>query len=117
MDQLHPYVNGIAPNPVDLTDPIYNDGEAARAYIEAQRWPDGPFCPHCGEAERVTLLKGKSTRPGLYACAACRKHFTVMVGTIFEGSHLPLNKWVLAFYLSGASKKGMSAHQLHRMLG
>ena len=104
------------PNPVDLTDPIYNDDEAARAYIEAQRWPDGPFCPHCGERERVTKLKGKSTRPGLHACAACRQHFTVTVGTIYERSHLPLHKWVLATHLMAASKKGISAHQLHRML-
>ena len=104
------------PNPIDLTDPIYNDAEAARAYIEAQRWPDGPYCPHCGERERVTKLKGKSTRPGLYACAPCRQHFTVTVGTIYERSHIPLHKWVLATHLMAASKKGISAHQLHRML-
>src|SRR3954447_3643687 len=104
------------PNPIDLTDPIYSDAEAARAYIEAQRWPDGPYCPHCGERERVTKLKGKSTRPGLYACAPCRQHFTVTVGTIYERSHIPLYKWVLATHLMAASKKGVSAHQLHRML-
>src|SRR5919205_2792204 len=105
------------PNPIDLADPIYNDDEAARAYIEARRWPDGPYCPRCGECERVTKLKGKSTRPGLYACAACRQHFTVTVGTIYERSHLPLHKWVLASHLMAASKKGISAHQLHRLLG
>jgi transposase-like protein len=103
--------------PLDLSDPIYNDEDAARAYLEGQRWPDGPYCPHCGEAERVTRLQGRTTRPGLFACRACRQQFSVTVGTLYERSHVPLHKWVLATHLLACSKKGVSAHQLHRMLG
>jgi len=102
---------------MNLTDKIFHDDEAARLHLEAQRWPDGAYCPHCGECEKVTELKGKSTRPGTYICKACRTKFTVTVGTIFERSHIPLSKWMLAFRLMAASKKGVSAHQLHRMLG
>lgn len=111
--------------------------DAARDYLEAQRWPEGPECPHCGlvgEAYKITPkprpveveyqtkseLKAKrtrSTRKGLWKCKGCRKPFTVTVGTIFEDSHIPLNKWVIAVHLLCSSKKGMSAHQLHRMLG
>ncbi|HEV8588164.1 MAG TPA: IS1595 family transposase [Pyrinomonadaceae bacterium] len=111
--------------------------DAARDYLEKQRWPDGPECPHCGlvgEAYKITPkpipptteyeskseLKAKRVRKprrGLWKCAGCRKPFTVTVGTIFEDSHIPLNKWVIAVHLLCASKKGMSAHQLHRMLG
>jgi transposase-like protein len=88
----------------------------AASYLESVRWPNGPVCPHCGESERKPYPL-KSTTRKLYKCAACRKQYTVTVGTIFEGSHIPLNKWLLAFYLLCSSKKGMSAHQLHRMLG
>ncbi len=101
----------------DLTNPIYNDKNTAREHLEAMRWPDGPYCPHCGSVENITKLGGKSTRPGVYKCNACRKPFSVTVGTLFERSHIPLHKWVLATHLMAASKKGMSAHQLHRMLG
>src|SRR3954452_21572547 len=101
----------------DLENPVFTDEDAARAYLEAQRWPDGPFCPHCGETERVTRLQGKTTRPGLHACAACRQQFTVTVGTLYERSHVPLHKWVLATHLLAAGKKGTNAHELHRMLG
>ena len=103
----------------DLTAPMFHDDDAARAHLEAIRWPDGPICPHCGNSdqEKVTRLEGKSHRPGLYQCNECREHFTVTVGTVMERSHIPLHKWVLAFHLMNASKKGMSAHQLHRMLG
>jgi transposase-like protein len=101
---------------VNLTDPIFHDEDAARAHMEAVRWPNGPVCPHCGETENVTLLQGKSHRPGLRQCNACRGNFTVMAGSVMERSHVPLHKWVLAFHLMAASKKGMSAHQLHRML-
>src|SRR5438876_8079398 len=94
----------------------FPDSLKAAEYLEAIRWPDGPVCPHCGESERKPYrIKHKTRR--LWKCAACRKQFTVTVGTIFEGSHIPLNKWLLAFYLLCSSKKGMSAHQLHRMLG
>jgi transposase-like protein len=100
----------------NLSDPIFHDEEAARAHMEAIRWPNGPFCPHCGSTENITRLEGKSHRPGLHQCNACRGHFTVTNGTVMERSHIPLHKWVLGFHLMAASKKGMSAHQLHRML-
>jgi len=101
----------------DLTNPIFSDAEKAREHLEAINWPEGPFCPHCGETENVHRLAGKSTRPGLIQCNSCLKNFTVTVGTVFERSKIALNKWMLATYLLSASKKGMSAHQLHRMLG
>jgi len=100
----------------DLTDSIYHDEAAARAHLEAQRWPSGPVCPHCGVVDRATRLSGDAHRPGLLECRPCRKQFSVTVGTVFERSHVPLHKWVLAVHLLTASKKGMSAHQLHRML-
>jgi transposase-like protein len=102
---------------VNLTDPIFNNEDAAREHLESIRWPNGPFCPHCGESERVTRLHGKTTRAGLFQCNSCREHFTVTVGSVMERSHIPLPKWVLGFHLMAASKKGISAHQLHRMLG
>lgn len=101
---------------MNLTDKIFHDDEAARIHLEAQRWPDGAYCPHCGECEKVTLLGGKSTKPGTYICKACRTKFTVTVGTVFERSHVGLAKWLLAFRLMASSKKGVSAHQLHRSL-
>lgn len=102
---------------MNLTDPIYLDPEKAREHMEAIRWPNGPICPHCGGTENNTKLKGKSTRPGVWKCNDCKKPFTVTVGTVFERSKVPLNKWVLATHLMASSKKGMSAHQLHRTLG
>jgi transposase-like protein len=102
---------------VNLTDPIFNEEEAARAHFERLRWPDGPVCPHCGVVGDATELRGKSTRPGVYKCKACRKPFTATIGTLYERSHIPLHKWLLATYLICASKKGMSAHQLWRNLG
>ena len=102
---------------VDLTAPIFTDEDAARAHFEALRWPDGRVCPHCGTVENSTLLQGKSTRPGLYKCKDCRKPFTATMGTVYERSHIPLHKWLLATHLMVSSKKGMSAHQLFRMLG
>ena len=102
---------------IDLTNPIYTNEDAAREHLESLQWPDGPVCPHCGSFEKITALKGKSTRPGVYKCNNCRKPFSVTVGTLFERSHIPLTKWLLATHLLTASKKGMSAHQLHRMLG
>ena len=104
------------PNLANLA-PYFADPEAAAELLEGIRWPDGPVCPHCGQSERSAYrLKGKATRR-LWKCPACRKQFTVTVGTIFESSHIPLNKWLLAFYLLCSSKKGMSAHQLHRSIG
>jgi transposase-like protein len=94
----------------------FSDEDKAREFLEAIRWPDGPVCPHCGVIGEAYRLQGKSTRPGLWKCKGCRKPFTVTVGTIFADSHIPLSKWLLAYHLLCASKKGMSAHQLHRML-
>ncbi len=101
----------------DLTNPIFTDEEAARKHFESIRWPDGPECPHCGTVGEATELKGKSTRPGLYKCRACQKPFTAIMGTVYSSSHIPLSKWMLATHLMSASKKGVSAHQLWRMLG
>lgn len=102
---------------MDITNPIFADADKARKHLEAINWPEGPFCPHCGETENVHRLAGKSTRAGLIQCNSCLKNFTVTVGTVFERSKIGLHKWLLATYLLSASKKGMSAHQLHRMLG
>jgi transposase-like protein len=101
----------------NLSNPIYSNDDAARAHLEAIRWPDGAFCPHCGELENVHRMEGKSHAPGLHYCRSCRKKFSVTVGTVFERSHIALHKWLLAAHLMSASKKGISAHQLHRMLG
>ena len=101
----------------DLTNPIYSDKDKAREHLEALHWPTGPVCPHCGGTENIKKMAGKSTRPGVYKCNPCRKPFTVTVGTIFEDSKIALNKWLLAFRLMAGSKKGISAHQLHRSLG
>jgi transposase-like protein len=102
---------------VDLTNPIFTDADAARKHFEAIRWPDGPYCPFCGQVDTVKALGGKSMGPGWYHCKDCRRKFTAQVGTIYERSHIPMTKWLLATHLMCASKKGMSAHQLHRMLG
>ena len=102
-----------------LDSPIFTDAEKAREHLEAQRWPHGRNCPHCGNAQpdRITKMEGKAHRPGLYNCMECREQFTVTVGTVFERSKIALNKWLLATFLMSSSKKGMSAHKLHRMLG
>lgn len=98
-----------------FTAPHFLDAEAARAYIEAIRWPEGPVCGHCGETARRYNTK----RPGRYRCGnpECRKDFTVTTGTVMESSHVKLHMWLMAFYLVSSSKKGFSAHQLHRALG
>lgn len=103
---------------VDLTKPIYHDEDKAREHLESLLWPDGPICPRCNATgDRITKLKGKSTRPGVHKCKDCRKPFTVTVGTVMERSKVPLCKWVLAAQLMASSKKGMSAKQLERMMG
>jgi transposase-like protein len=104
---------------MNITDPRFQDQDKAREYLEAQRWPNGPVCPHCGncDQDKITSLKGKAHRSGLFQCADCREQFTVTVGSIMERSKIPLNKWLMAMHLMGASKKGVSAHQIHRMLG
>jgi hypothetical protein len=100
-------------------DPIYSDEDAARAHFEALRWPNGRACFHCGEVDNSTEMKGRTTRKGLYKCKAkeCRKPFTATMGTVYESSHIPLHIWLYATHLMCASKKGISAAQLHRMLG
>jgi transposase-like protein len=100
-----------------LSAPHLQNEDAAFAYVEARLWPNGPVCPHCGETERVSRMGGKATRKGLHKCYQCRKQFTVRQGTIFESSHLPLNVWLQAVLLIASSKKGISSHQLQRMLG
>lgn len=100
-----------------LDNPIFKDDTAAREYLESLRWPEGPVCPHCGVQGEATLMAGKSHRPGLYQCRACREPFTVTVGTVYERSKIALHKWLLATYLLTCSKKGMSSLQLMRMIG
>jgi transposase-like protein len=105
---------------MDFTAKRFNDPEAAREYLEGLRWPSGPFCPHCGGADRQSRLEAnpeQGIRAGLLFCGHCRSQYTVTVGTVFERSKIALHKWVLATHLMVSSKKGMSAHQLHRMLG
>lgn len=101
----------------DLSNPIFHDETKAREWLEARVWPQGPVCPHCGVIGQATLMKGKSHRPGLYQCNACREPFTVTVGTLYERSKVPLNKWLAVTHLMMASKKGMSALQISRMIG
>ena len=97
---------------------IYTDETAARKHLEAIRWPDGPYCPHCGQLDTIKALPAKGAMgPGWYHCRDCRKKFTVRVGTLYERSHVPLHVWLYATHLLCSSKKGISAHQLHRMLG
>jgi transposase-like protein len=110
-----------------LSRPCFYDEAEAFKHVEGILWPEGPVCPHCGGVERIYELKGVRTKPskknpngverhGLKKCGQCRKQFTVRIGTIFEESHLPLHKWLQAIHLMVSSKKGISAHQLHRVL-
>ena len=97
--------------------PHFQDVDAARAYLENLRWASGVVCPHCGVIGGHYKLEGKSTRPGVYKCGACSDQFTVTVGTVFERSKIKLHIWLQAVHLMSASKKGMSAKQIKRMLG
>jgi len=103
----------------DLQDPRFTDETVARGALEAIVWPNGPTCPHCGntDQDKIAELTTKSARPGLRYCNECKGQFTATVGTVFERSKIPLTKWWLAMHLLGSSKKGISSHQLHRMLG
>jgi transposase-like protein len=103
----------------NLQDPRFTNETVAREALEAVAWPNGPTCPHCGNAEpeKIAKLATKSARPGLHYCNECKGQFTATVGTVFERSKIPLSKWWLAMHLIGSSKKGISSHQLHRMLG
>jgi transposase-like protein len=100
-----------------FAQPQFTDDDAARAHLEALRWPNGAVCPHCGGTEWNSRLKGASHRPGLWFCGDCRSQFTVTVGTVFERSKVRLYKWVFATHLICSSKESMSAHQLHQALG
>ena len=100
-----------------LSAPHFHNEEAAYEFVEARVWPKGRVCPHCGVVDRSSKMQGKSTRIGAYKCYACRKPFTVKVGTIFEASHVKLHLWLQAIHLMCASKKGISSNQLHRTLG
>ena len=111
-----------------LSAPYMYDEAAAFAHVESMLWRDGPVCPHCGVVDRAYRLEGVRTKPskknpegkerhGLWKCRECRKQFTVRKGTIFEESHLPLHLWLQAIHLMVSSKKGISSHQLHRVLG
>ncbi len=99
----------------DLTNPIFTNEEAATAYMEKDRWPNEVICPLCG-GDKVHKMAGE-TQAGMFVCYVCKGKFTVRTGTVFERSHIPLHKWLLAIELMASSKKGISAHQLHRMLG
>lgn len=110
-----------------IYEPRFQNEDAAREHLEGLHWPHGPVCPHCESknAKRLPPQRGRKTkahpegviRKGVVQCNDCRKQFTVTVGTVFESSKVPLHKWLLATHLICASKKGLSAHQLHRMLG
>ncbi len=112
---------------MDLTNKIYTDEDTARLHLENIRWPNGVSCPLCGGTDKCkpTPMRNKITKKnpeqkevrGYYHCGDCLEKFTVRTGMVYERSHVPLNKWVLATHLLCASKKGMSAHQLHRMIG
>ena len=107
---------------VNLTDPIFADEDKARAYFEEIRWPNGPICPHCGNAEASRIYSiaanlARKVRAGLYECQDCHGQFTVRTGSVMESSHVALTKWALAYRLMASAKKGISAHQLHRTIG
>jgi transposase-like protein len=101
-----------------FNEPRFQDEQAAFDYVESVLWPNGPVCPHCGNADqsRIRKLQGKTTRIGLRACYECKGHFTVRQGTVFESSHLPLHLWLQIMHLMCASKKGVSTNQIQRML-
>lgn len=99
----------------DLSAKHFHDEDAAREHIEASRWPNGVYCPHCGSLN-VMRMAGK-TQAGMFLCRDCADKFTCRTGTVMERSHIPLHKWLMAMMLLSSSKKGMSAHQMHRMMG
>jgi len=100
-----------------LSAKFFHDERAAFAWLESILWPNGPVCPHCGGFDRITVVGGTSGRLGLRRCLQCKKQFTVTVGTVFERSHVKLHLWLQAAHLLCSSKKGMSSHQIHRVLG
>ena len=107
---------------MNLLAPQFQCPDSAREYLESVLWSDGPVCPHCGSMEGAYRIKARpgsknGARPGLCKCKGCKRQFTVTVNTVMHRSKVPLNKWLLAFYLLNSSKKGFSAHQLHRSIG
>jgi transposase-like protein len=102
---------------MNLQDTARMTDEEARKFLEDIRWPQGPVCSHCGNLAKSYAIAGKAARDGLYECAACHEQFTVTVGTVMHKSKIPLSKWVMAFYMICAHKKGVSARQLQRDLG
>jgi transposase-like protein len=99
-----------------LSQPYFRNEQAALSKLETLVWPHGPVCLHCGATNRIGNVIGKGARPGLKFCCRCRKQFRVTMGTIFEGSHVPIHKWLQACFLLTASDTGISAHQLHLRL-
>ena len=109
---------GSAMTAVELSDRLYHNEEVARRHLEKIRWPDGqPSCPHCGVVDRARPLGGTSMGPGWFYCEACKDKFTVRTGTVYQRSHIPLHKWLMAFQLVSSSEKCISAGQLSHMLG
>src|ERR1700733_3204063 len=100
-----------------LSSPEFQNEEAAFAYVEAKLWPNGPVCPKCGVIGQAGRLLGKTSRPGMLKCYACRKPFTVRMGTVFESSHVPMHIWLQVIYLMNSSKKGFSTRQIQRTIG
>jgi transposase-like protein len=100
-------------------DPMFHDEDKARQALEAELWPNGPYCRHCGNSDlaKVAKMAGKSHRPGLYYCHECNGQFTVTVGTVLERSKVPLTKWLMAAHMFNSGKNGVSAHEIHRTLG
>jgi transposase-like protein len=117
--ELQKPISDSLPMSVNLSDSRFREAHEARQWFETQRWPHGVICPHCGNSDqiKITLLQGKSHRPGLYECAQCHQQFTVTVGTVMHRSKIPLNKWLIAMQLIVASERGVSARQLRQMLG
>jgi len=103
--------------PTNLSTPCFSDETKAREYLEKIRWPNGPICPHCNYSKKIYRIEIKREKRNVLKCANCRKPFTVTVGTLFEKSKIPPHKLLTAVYLLCSSKKGISSHQLHRMLG
>ena len=107
--------------PATFQDPVFHDEDKAREALEAELWPNGPVCRHCGnvDASKIAKVEGKKRthRPGLYYCNECKTTFTVTVGTVLERSKVPLTKWLMAAHMVNSGKNGVSAHEIHRTLG
>jgi transposase-like protein len=107
--------------PATFQDPMFHDEDKAREALEAELWPNGPVCRHCGnvDASKIAKVEGKKRthRPGLYYCNECKTTFTVTVGTVLERSKVPLTKWLMAAHMVNSGKNGVSAHEIHRTLG